>query len=177
MILETYFEKVKLLESIFSSDERGVFCKPFNQNLFKNYDLESNFGEFFYSTSKKNVIRGMHFQTPPINQTKLIFVIKGKIIDVILDLRRSSLTYGQFVALEMTDDNKAIYIPTGFAHGFLSLQQNTIVGYFSSTPFYQQYDSGIKWDSFGYNWDVDKPIISKKDYNLINLDNFISPFD
>jgi len=176
-IKETSFSGVKIIINDLHKDKRGIFCKTFNKKIFKDIGLKFEFKESFYSVSSKNVIRGMHFQLPPYEHDKIVFVPKGKILDVVLDLRKKSKTFGQYFSIELSEDNKnSIYIPKGFAHGFKALINNSLTIYFTSTAYEAKYDYGIKWDSFGMDWKIKNPIISNKDNNLKNLYEFESPF-
>ena len=177
VIKETSLSNVYLIEPKVFFDERGVFIKTFNETDFENCGIESNFKESFYSESKKNVIRGMHFQLPPHDQAKLVYVPYGIIIDVVLDIRKSSPTYGESFSVELSRENrKAVYIPPGFAHGFASSSEDCIVVYMTTTTYQAEYDSGIRWDSFGYHWQINNPIISKRDQSFIKFSEFESPF-
>jgi len=176
-IIKTDFEGLFIVKTHFLKDERGIFNKVFNLDLFKNYNLNTNFEEFFYSESQKNVIRGMHFQIPPYDHEKLIFVVKGSVSDVILDIRKKSKTFGKFFEITMdSNEGIALYVSKGFAHGFKSLIDNTIICYITTKVYNSYYDSGIKFDSFGYDWKIKEPIVSEKDRNLISFDRFESPF-
>ena len=178
-VVNDYLNGIKLIEGLVFHDERGAFIKTFSDCSFKNLGITTSIKEFFYSISKKNVIRGMHFQVPPHEHDKLVFVVKGKIIDVVLDLRVNSKTYGLFEVFRLHEnDGKVIYIPKGFAHGFRALEDNTIVAYLTSKEHSPEFDSGIRWDSFGYDWELDNEevIVSKKDSLLTPFNEFKSPF-
>ena len=129
-INKTSFEGLLVLETINFQDNRGGFQKLFNFDFFKENGLETDFKEFYYSVSQKNVVRGMHFQLPPFDHTKLVYVSKGRIKDVCLDIRKQSATYGKCFSIELDDkQGKYLYIPKGFAHGFISLEDGSIVNY------------------------------------------------
>jgi len=168
---------VLFIENFINKDDRGVFIKPFTSSIYKNNNLYFEIKEIYFSISKKNVIRGMHFQKPPMDCSKLIFITRGKIIDVLLDLRESSPTYKQYIDLTIDSSNNAILIPPGIAHGFLSLENETTVIYNQSKPYSNNHDEGILWDSFGYNWDVENPIISDRDKNFNPLTHYNTPFN
>lgn len=145
-------------------DSRGDFVKTFNENVFTENGLMLNMKEEFYSLSDKDVIRGMHFQNPPADHEKFVYCASGAILDVILDIRSESETYGQFYSVELNDENcLALWLPKGIAHGFLSLKKNSLMIYKTSSVHDPEYDTGIKWNSFGFNWPIKKPIISKRD--------------
>ena len=160
-------------------DERGVFVKTYNEDVFKSETGAAlNWRESFYSVSKKNVIRGMHFQTPPFDNTKIVYVAAGKIRDVVLDIRRSSPAFGRHIAVELSADRvDAIYIPAGCAHGFLSLTDNATVIYLQTSVYSAQHDKGILWSSFGMNWGVTDPVLSPRDRAFPALAAFETPFN
>jgi dTDP-4-dehydrorhamnose 3,5-epimerase len=176
-INSTPFEGLFILETINFQDNRGSFQKLFNYDFFKEHGLDTDFKEFYYSVSQKNVIRGMHFQLPPYDCAKLAYVSIGKIRDVVVDIRKKSNTYGQCFSMEL-DDAKAqyLYIPKGFAHGFLSLKDGSIVNYAQTSCYSQEHDCGIFYDSIGFDWGVAYPVVSERDLIFKSLDNFSSPF-
>jgi len=136
-------------------DDRGVFIKTFHETSFRETGISFNLKESYFSTSKKDVIRGMHFQMPPYQHSKIVFCPYGAILDVIVDLRKDSSTYGQYHAQELSLENhKAYYIPEGFAHGFKSLSEGAITYYLVSSEYSKEYDTGIRFDSFGFDWDA-----------------------
>lgn len=176
-IIKTEIKGVYIIENKAFSDERGKFVKFFNESVFKSKGLCVDFKESYFSVSAKDVIRGMHFQLPPHDHEKLVFVPYGEIVDVILDLRKDSQTYGQHISVELSaDNNRAIYIPRGLAHGFKSMQDGTITVYNVATEYAPESDAGISWDSFGFDWVIDNPIISERDKKFVNLSKFSSPF-
>jgi len=180
-ILKTELNDVYIIKNQTFSDSRGKFIKIYNKDLFDDFNLDIDFKEQYYSISNKNVIRGMHFQLPPYNHTKLVSVIRGKAQDVILDLRKSSNTYGKFTVIELSENDKiSVYIPSGFAHGFKSLENKTIMLYNVSTVYNKECDTGILWNSFGFDWNIEGErgdfILSDRDKSFIELKNFRSPF-
>ena len=171
------FEGVFLIENNLFKDDRGEFQKLFQKSLFKEKGLNINIGEHFFSVSKKGVIRGMHFQLPPHAQSKLVYVMHGKIADVIVDLRKKSNTFKQSMIIKLSAQNrKAIFIPEGFAHGFQSLEKNTVMIYSQSEEYYPESDCGISPFSFEMNWPLKNYIVSDKDKNLTQLNDFNTPF-
>ena len=147
-------------------DNRGELIKPYSISFF---DDAHNFNvkEIWFTKSKQNVIRGMHLQTSPYSCDKIVSVIEGKVLDVILDLRKESLTYGKVFEIELSSDCiRAIFIPKGCAHGYKVLSENSIVMYMANEINVQKSDIGIRWDSFKYDWKIAKPILSEKDKNL-----------
>lgn len=173
---ELKIDGVYLIENFFHEDSRGCFVKPFSSasKMFK--DLQFNISEVYYSISHKNTIRGMHFQHPPADHQKLIYLTKGKIVDVLLDLRKKSSTYKQFIAVDLVAHKEALFIPKGIAHGFLSKEDGTTIVYNQSTVYSRTHDDGILWDSFGFEWGVNSPELSERDRSFDTLEDFISPF-
>lgn len=169
-IEDTKIAGLKLIHLNEFKDNRGSFIKTFNNDLFLSNNLDVDFKESYYSISAKNVIRGMHFQIPPADHTKLVYVNSGSIIDVILDIRPQSITYGQFIKLEINDKNPVlVYIPKGCAHGFRSLEDNTMVTYMQTTCYNNACDKGIRYDSFGMDWGIKNPIMSGRDLEFPNF--------
>lgn len=177
-IEKTDFEGVYLIKSAIFSDYRGKFVKTINEDIYKQLNLNIKFVESYYSISLKNVIRGMHFQLPPFQHNKLVYVNKGSIIDVVLDLRKASPTYGKYFTFELNDINcHALYISEGLAHGFLSLEDDTMVTYNQTTCYTPQHDGGIRFDSFGFDWlNCNAPIVSERDTKFLSFTEFKSPF-
>ncbi|NMB37414.1 MAG: dTDP-4-dehydrorhamnose 3,5-epimerase [Bacteroidales bacterium] len=176
-IIQTPFEGLYILETVNYEDNRGTFQKLFNYDFFVENNLECDFKEFYYSTNKKNVVRGMHFQTPPHDHVKIVYVSKGKIVDVTVDLRKDSATFGKHFRIEL-DETKAqyLYIPKGFAHGFASLEDDTIVNYAQTTCYAKDNDCGIFSGSIDVDWGIEEPIISKRDLTFPSLQEYDSPF-
>ena len=159
------------------TDERGSFKKLLSESDFNRLSLESNFAEIYYSINNKNVIRGMHFQIPPMDHVKIVYVSRGIALDVCLDLRQGSNTFGKCFSITLTDNDELyLYIPKGIAHGFASLEGDTIVNYAQTSNYSKEHDFGIKYDSFGFEWPVDKPIISKRDMEFPNFQDWNSVF-
>lgn len=170
-------EGAKLLTLPAFADDRGDFVKTFHETSLRANGIDFNLKESYFSTSYKDVIRGMHFQTPPHQHAKIVFCPQGRILDVILDLRKNSATYGQYFAHELSAENRmAYYIPEGFAHGFKSLEDHSITYYLVSSEYSQNHDTGILYNSFGFDWGVEKPIISERDLSFPTLGAFKSSF-
>jgi len=180
MTLEsTEIEGVYIIDNFNAADERGLFVKTFNKNSFKNSNLNFEIRESYYSISNKNVIRGMHFQLPPYDHEKLVYVPKGSILDVIVDLRKKSKTYKQHISINLSEENKkSIFIPKGLAHGFKCLEDGTITVYNVSSEYNFDSDKGVKFDSFGFDWELEKPLLSERDcsFNTLKEFNEINPF-
>jgi dTDP-4-dehydrorhamnose 3,5-epimerase len=176
-IIKTPFEGLLVLQTVNFLDNRGGFQKLFNYEFFKENGLDYDFKEFYYSVNKANVVRGMHFQTPPFDHTKVVYVSKGCIRDVVVDIRKNSKTYGKCFSIEL-DDQKGqyLYIPKGFAHGFVSLEDGSIVNYAQTTCYAKDNDCGIDATSISFDWGVENPIRSGRDLTFEKLNDFKSPF-
>ena len=173
---ETEIQGLFEIELFHAKDERGSFTKTFHKSTFDKQGLDSSFDESFFSTNNRGVIRGMHFQNPPYDHSKIVYSASGRIMDVILDIRSASPSYGRYVQIEISSDNhKGIYMPKGVAHGFCCLTEATMI-YLTSTEYNAEHESGIKWNSFGFDWPVDSPIISERDQEFVSLSEFKSPF-
>jgi dTDP-4-dehydrorhamnose 3,5-epimerase/CDP-3, 6-dideoxy-D-glycero-D-glycero-4-hexulose-5-epimerase len=173
----TSIPEICTIENFIARDNRGYFEKIYNAEVYQSLGIPEVITEVFFSSSAKNVIRGMHYQSPPYDMAKIIHVVRGAIIDVVLDIRGGSPSFGSYVELELSErDNNSIYIPTGFAHGFLSLTNDTIVCYLQSRGFVGEADAGIHYLSFGKEWGVDTAIVSRKDQCLPNFQGFETPF-
>ena len=148
----TSIEGVFIIENFKAEDNRGRFVKTFNKKEFLKNNLSIDIKESYYSTSKKNVIRGMHSQLPPHDHYKLVYVAHGSILDVVIDLRHKSKTFKNIVSVELSSDNgKSIFIPKGCAHGFKSLEDGTITIYNVSSGYEPEFDEGIRYNSFNFN--------------------------
>ena len=175
--IKTDIEDLYIIQNFKSNDVRGSFIKIYNKKDFEEFKSLLDINEVYYSISNKNVIRGLHFQTPPYEHDKLVTVIKGSVQDVIVDLRLGSKTYGKCFAYELSEEsNIAILIPKGCAHGFKSKEDNTIMLYLVSSGYNKEHDCGIKWNSIDFNWGVDNPIVSDRDSSFEKLEEFKSPF-
>jgi dTDP-4-dehydrorhamnose 3,5-epimerase/CDP-3, 6-dideoxy-D-glycero-D-glycero-4-hexulose-5-epimerase len=164
----TEFSDLYVLEYDSFKDSRGEFIKTIHKDTFNENNLEFQFLESFFSISKKNVFRGMHFQLPPNEHVKLVYVVKGAIVDVVLDLRCQSSTFGKYFSIELSEGNrKGVYIGKGFAHGFLSLENDTIVEYHTTTVQNKESEGGVKWDSFGFDLPLKEPIVSERDTSFL----------
>jgi len=167
-INKTFIEGLLIVEPQLFKDDRGFFYESYNKN-----DLDKVVNVVFVqdneSKSNKGVIRGLHFQKPPYAQTKLIRCVSGKILDVAVDLRKSSPTFGKYFTVVLSEKNhKQLYIPEGFAHGFSVLSDQAIVHYKCSKYYDKASERGIRWDDplIRIDWQVSRPILSTKDRNL-----------
>jgi len=139
--------------------------------------LCSDFVEQYYSTSRRDVIRGMHFQLPPHDHAKLVYCAAGGVNDVLLDLRKESGTYGWHVSVPLSaDSGHAVYIARGVAHGFIATLEPALMIYNVTSEYAATHDTGVLWDSFGYDWGVARPIVSERDRGFPALAEFDSPF-
>lgn len=148
-------------------DSRGFFARSWDTDIFIKKNLNEKIVQCNISfNKKKGTLRGMHFQKPPHSETKLIRCTKGKIFDVIIDLRPKSDTYKKWTSVELSENNyKILYVPDGFAHGFQTLKENCEVFYQMSELYNPEHSTGVKWndESFKINWPINPPIISEKD--------------
>jgi dTDP-4-dehydrorhamnose 3,5-epimerase len=160
-------------------DERGRFLKIFHSTSLADEGLTFELREEFYSVSHRGVLRGMHFQRPPFDHQKLVVCIAGRVLDVLVDLRQSSPTFGQSCSLELSGESpRLVWIPRGLAHGFLSLRNDSIVMYKTDCEYASEHDAGVRWDSFGFTWPmpVHDLVISSRDQQHPRLAEFVSPF-
>lgn len=158
-------------------DERGSFVKVFNTAAFAAHADGFTVAESFFSTSAHGVLRGMHFQVPPAAQRKLVYCAAGRALDVLVDLRVGSPSFGAHLATELSADNhRMVLMPAGIAHGFLSLEPNTTLVYLVSAGYQPTCDLGIRWDSFGMDWPLENPVVSPRDASFPALAEFVSPF-
>jgi dTDP-4-dehydrorhamnose 3,5-epimerase len=168
---------VRLLEPRAHRDERGLFVKTYHAEAWRAAGIELSMREEYYSVSARNVIRGMHFQVPPEDHTKLVYCVAGRVLDVVLDLRRSSPSLGQWAVRELSAENRwMLLIPPGVAHGFLSLVDGATLVYKTTTMHSPVHDAGIRWDSFGFDWGVSAPLVSPRDAAFPPLTGFETPF-
>lgn len=163
-------------------DSRGYFMRSYDKNLFAENNLQTDWYQENQSySSRLYTVRGLHFQKPPHSETKLVRVVQGKILDVFVDLRKDSETYGEWDSIELSDDNgKAIYIPRGFAHGFCTLTECTLVLYKVDNVYTPSHESGIRWNDpiIGIEWNIneDEAFLSDRDKNAPLFSDFDSPF-
>jgi dTDP-4-dehydrorhamnose 3,5-epimerase len=169
---ETPMEGLLLIEPQRFADDRGTFMEAFNLRLFRNHGIQHDFVQDNESISKKNVIRGLHFQVAPNEQGKLVRVLQGRAMDVVLDLRKDSKTYGRSFSVELTASaSNMLWIPPGFAHGFEALEEDTIFFYKVTNYYHKAAEAGIRFDDPEINiqWKTTQPIVSEKDRLLPTL--------
>ena len=161
-----------------SEDIRGSFSKLFQHSIFSASKLETRFREVFFTISHAGVLRGMHVQLPPSDHAKVVYCVAGEVIDVVLDIRRDSPTFGHHASFSIGGaSGTAIYIPPGLAHGFYVNAGPAIMMYHVSSEHDPARDTGIHWDSFGMAWPAREPIVSDRDSALPGLREFITSFD
>ena len=178
-ITKTKLKNILIIKPRVLGDQRGFFFESYNQKTYKEAGIKYNFVQDNLSKSQKGVIRGLHYQKNPFSQGKLIQVIKGAVLDVALDIRFGSPTFGEHVAVELNEENKKqLWIPPGFAHGFATLSDVAIFSY-KCTDFYShESEGGIIWNDpdLVIDWKVENPIISDKDQKLLRLKDIDKDF-
>ena len=179
--LKTDITGVVIIEPTVFSDNRGYFLESFNKKNFEDNIGKIDFVQDNESKSSRGVIRGLHFQKPPFAQAKLVRCVKGSVLDVAVDIRKGSPTYGKHVSIELSEFNKKqLYIQRGFAHGFVVLSESAIFAYKVDNIYAPECDAGILWKDPDLNiqWGVnnDDILISKKDSKLPSFSELESPF-
>jgi dTDP-4-dehydrorhamnose 3,5-epimerase len=172
-------EGLKIIQPNLFEDERGYFFESYNHEEFSEAGISSNFVQDNQSKSNKGVLRGLHFQEPPFAQGKLVRVINGAVLDVAVDIRKNSPTYGKSFSIELNESNKTMFfIPAGFAHGFLTLEDNTIFSYKCTQLYNKNSEKTILWNDvdLNINWVFSNPILSDKDKIGISFSQYISLF-
>lgn len=179
-LINKVFDAIFVIQPKVFEDHRGYFFESFSYLKFEEIGLNARFVQDNESLStQKGVLRGLHFQNPPYEQGKLIRVIKGSVYDVAVDIRKNSRTYGQHFGIELNEENKTmLYIPPGFAHGFVTLKENTIFNYKCTNYYHQPSEDGILWNDadLNINWGVENVILSDKDKVNTLFKNFKSNF-
>lgn len=166
--LATNLNGLFLIEPKVFGDHRGYFFESFRQDLFDKLGTDLQFVQDNQSKSAKNILRGLHFQKAPKTQGKLVQVIKGSVLDIVVDIRKESSTFGQHFSVELNEENKKLlWIPPGFAHGFLTLEDETIFSYKCTEYYAPELEGSIRWndETLNIQWDIDDPILSEKDKN------------
>ncbi|MGB0870637.1 MAG: dTDP-4-dehydrorhamnose 3,5-epimerase [Flavobacteriales bacterium] len=177
--ISTPIEGLNIIEPRVFEDKRGYFFESFSAEKFLALGIDKTFIQDNQSLSQKGVLRGLHFQKPNHAQAKLVRVIKGAVLDVVVDIRKDSPTYGQHFAIELTEKNKKmLYIPEGFAHGFLTLEDNTIFSYKCSDNYHPECEDAILWcdEELGIDWNIKNPTVSDKDKIAKPFNQLSSPF-
>lgn len=181
-VTKTEIEGVLILEPKVFGDNRGYFFESFNAREFaEKTGVDVNFVQDNESKSRYGVLRGLHFQLPPYTQSKLVRVVKGRVLDVAVDIRKGSPTYGKYVSCEMSEDNKLqFFVPKGFAHGFCVLSEETVFQYKCDNFYHPEAEGAIAWNdpAIAIQWPIatNKVILSDKDMHHPSLNDFVSPF-
>jgi dTDP-4-dehydrorhamnose 3,5-epimerase len=178
-IIETKIKGLLIIKPKVFEDSRGYFFESYNEGVFKKHNLNPYFVQDNQSLSHTGVLRGLHFQSPPFDQGKLVRVITGSVLDVAVDIRKNSPTYGEYVSIELTAENKTMfYIPSGFAHGFLTQKDNTIFSYKCTNLYHKESEGTVLWNdlNLNINWNITNPILSEKDILGTPFVDFKSPF-
>ncbi len=178
--IKTKFVGAYLIKPQVFGDKRGFFMESYSKKEFEKAGIEIDFVQDNHSLSeKKGVLRGLHFQAPPFAQTKLVRVTRGKVYDVIVDLRKDSETFGEWEGFELSGENfQMLLVPRGFAHSFLTLEDNTEFQYKCDEFYHPEVDSGIIWNDpdLKIDWPIAEPILSEKDSSLGTFKDLNSPF-
>ena len=165
-LIHTAISDLLIVESNVFEDERGYFFEAFNANRWNENGVPIQIAQTNISKSQKDVVRGLHFQNPPFAQGKLIRVLKGAVLDVAVDIRKNSVSYGKYVAIELTEDNKlGLWVPPGFAHGFKTIAEDTLFYYDCTDVYNRESEGSVRWNDpdIGIDWKIENPIISEKD--------------
>jgi len=179
--IKTEIPDVYIIEPSVFGDTRGYFLESYNQKKFEEVVGKTSFVQDNESKSSKSVLRGLHFQKPPFEQAKLVRCIEGEVLDIAVDIRKNSKTYGQHIAVLLSGDNKRqLFVPRGFAHGFLVLSDTATFAYKVDNTYAPEFDAGIRWNDKELNiqWGMEdsEVMISAKDAELPFLSEFESPF-
>jgi dTDP-4-dehydrorhamnose 3,5-epimerase len=179
--IKTKISDVYIIEPSVFGDNRGYFLESFNLEKFEENVYPIKFVQDNESKSSKGVLRGLHFQKPPFEQAKLVRCIEGEVLDVAVDIRKNSITYGKHVSVLLSGENKVqLFVPRGFAHGFLVLSDSATFSYKVDNTYAPEFDAGIRWNDKELNiqWGMEESdvIVSKKDAELTFFSNFESPF-
>lgn len=178
-ITKTSIEGLLIIHPDIFQDERGYFFESWSKSKFLENNLDFNFVQDNQSLSQKNILRGLHFQHPPFAQGKLVRVIQGSVLDVAVDIRKKSPTYGRYFSIELNEENKtSFWIPPGFAHGFLTLRDNTIFSYKCTEIYNKESEGSLLWNDSELNidWGAKTPIVSQKDKLANSFANCNSKF-
>ncbi len=180
-VIKTALEGVLIVEPRIFNDPRGYFFETYSEKLYKEAGITASFVQDNESCSTRGVIRGLHFQRPPFTQAKLVRCVRGAVLDVAVDIRKDSPTYGQHVAVELSEENhRQLYIPHGFAHGFSVLSEVAVFQYKCDNYYHPEVEGGLSLldPALGIDWRIarDEAILSPKDRNYPNLVTLISPF-
>lgn len=179
-VIKTKIEGPLIFQPKVFGDDRGYFIETYNEKVLDALGFDVKFVQDNESMSAKGIMRGLHFQAPPFAQGKLVRVVRGAVIDVAVDIRKSSPTYGEHFKVELSDQNHTmIWIPEGFAHGFFTLEDHTIFSYKCTRYYNKESEGGILWNDrdLGIDWGIEEAILSDKDMNNPQFRDFKSPFE
>lgn len=178
-ITPTKLSGVLVIQPKVFKDARGYFFESYSKEVFHEHNITDEFVQDNESLSQKGVLRGLHFQNPPHAQVKLVRVISGSVLDVAVDIRKNSPTYGQYFSIVLSASNKTmLYIPEGFAHGFVVLEDNTVFSYKCSRTYHKESEEGVLWcdPDLNIEWGEQTPLLSEKDKNAQKFKDFNSKF-
>ena len=178
-IIKTPIQGLLLIQPKVFGDERGYFLESWSKKSYQKIGLDIDFVQDNQSLSQKGVLRGLHFQNPPFAQGKLVRVIKGAVVDIAVDIRKESVTYGRHFCVKLSEENKKIFwIPPGFAHGFVALEDDTIFSYKCTDIYNKDSEGSLLWNDPDLNihWGVQNPLVSEKDIVAGSFKNFKSQF-
>lgn len=178
-VVETGFSGLVLIRPRVFEDARGYFFETFSRPGFAEHGLEIDIVQSNVSKSDKGVVRGLHYQNPPHAQGKLVRVFRGKVLDVVVDIRKGSETYGRHYSIELSEDNRcALWVPPGFAHGFHTLEDGTLFYYDCTGAYAPEHEGSIRWNdpALGIDWGIENPVLSPKDANAPLLSHCNSLF-
>jgi dTDP-4-dehydrorhamnose 3,5-epimerase len=179
-VIETALAGLYIIKPAIFGDDRGYFLETYNEKRFQENGIDYRFVQDNQSKSKKGVLRGLHFQSPPHAQGKLVSVVQGAVMDVAVDIRKSSATYGKHIAYRLDAEQKhMLFVPPGFAHGFVTLEDETIFTYKCTGVYNKESEGALLWNDpvLNIRWGIDSPIISDKDQIAGTFETFNSPFD
>jgi dTDP-4-dehydrorhamnose 3,5-epimerase len=178
-VMETDIPGLLVLQPKVFADERGFFMETYNRQRYADAGIGEAFLQDNVSLSKKGVVRGLHYQAPPFDMGKLVSVLRGSVVDVAVDIRFGSPTFGKYVAVELSAENKRqFWIPAGFAHGFAALEDDTVFSYKCTDVYSPEHDRGVRWNDpeIGIEWLIADPLVSEKDRKLPLLKDIAEEF-
>jgi len=180
--IKTEIPDIYIIEPSVFGDERGYFLETYNEKEFEESIGKISFVQDNESKSSKGVLRGLHFQKPPFHQAKLVRCVEGSVLDVAVDIRKGSPTYGKHIAVELSGENKKqLFVPRGFAHGFSVLSETAVFAYKVDNDYAPEYDAGIRWNdtNLNINWGLEENdvLVSGKDKTLPFLSELETPFN
>lgn len=179
-IEKTILDGVVVITPDIFADERGFFVETFQEKRYQEFlGADIHFVQDNFSSSKKGVLRGLHYQAPPFGQAKLVQVLRGKVLDVAVDIRFGSPTFGKFVSVELSAENhRQFFIPEGYAHGFVALEDDTFFQYKCTNVYSKEHERGIVWNdsTIGIDWKTESPLVSEKDQKHLSLVNIAEEY-